>query len=48
LPDIFPNRWLEETVQNYWAMYQALEKVAKKNGIKNVEPRGELGAANGC
>lgn len=47
LPDIFPNRWLEGAVKNYGSMYQALEKVAEKNGIKIVEPHGELGAAKG-
>ncbi|MFS0645637.1 LPD25 domain-containing protein [Siminovitchia sp. 179-K 8D1 HS] len=47
LPDIFPNRWLEGSVENYGSMYQALEKVAEKNGIKIVEPHGELGAAKG-
>ncbi|MFD1707543.1 LPD25 domain-containing protein [Siminovitchia sediminis] len=47
LPDIFPNRWLEGSVENYVSMYQALEKVAEKNGIKIVKPYGELGAAKG-
>ncbi|MFS0604950.1 ImmA/IrrE family metallo-endopeptidase [Peribacillus frigoritolerans] len=47
LPDIFPNRWLEGKVENYSLVYQSLEKVAEKNGIKIVEPYEELGAAKG-
>ncbi|MBS4203653.1 ArdC-like ssDNA-binding domain-containing protein [Lederbergia citrea] len=47
LPDIFPNRWLEDSVENYGPIYQALEKMAEKHGIKIVEPHRELGAAKG-
>ncbi|MFL0366124.1 LPD25 domain-containing protein [Pseudobacillus sp. 179-B 2D1 NHS] len=47
LPSIFPNRWLEGTVDNYKTVYKALEKVAEVNGIKIVEPYNELGAAKG-
>lgn len=47
LPKIFPNRWLEGNVKNYQLMYQALEKVADKHGIKIVEPYQELGVAKG-
>lgn len=47
LPKIFPNRWLEGNVKNYQLMYQALEKVANKHGVKIVEPYQELGVAKG-
>lgn len=47
LPDIFPNRWLEGKVENYALVYQSLEKIAEKNGIKIVQPYEELGVAKG-
>ncbi|RKD26510.1 hypothetical protein BEP19_16875 [Ammoniphilus oxalaticus] len=47
LPQIFPNRWLEGSIENYQAMYKALEQVAKTNGVKIVEPYNELGVAKG-
>lgn len=47
LPKVFPNRWLEGRVENYHLMYQALEKVADKHGVKIVEPYQELGVAKG-
>ncbi|MFD1705252.1 ImmA/IrrE family metallo-endopeptidase [Siminovitchia sediminis] len=47
LPKIFPNRWLDGSVENYESMYQALEKVAENSGIKIVEPYSELGSAKG-
>ncbi|MCZ2260760.1 ImmA/IrrE family metallo-endopeptidase [Sporosarcina sp. G11-34] len=48
LPGIFPNRWLEGSVENYNSMYNALEKVAHANSIKIVEPYEELGVAKGA
>ncbi|QNK89117.1 LtrC [Sporosarcina sp. resist] len=45
LPAIFPNRWLEGSVENYQTMFQALEKIADKHGVQIIDPRGELGAA---
>ena len=47
LPKIFPNRWLEGEVQNYDLMYKAMENIAKKIGVKIIEPKSELGAAKG-
>lgn len=47
LPKIFPNRWLEGSVENYDTMFRALERVASEQGIKIIEPRTELGAAKG-
>lgn len=48
LPDIFPNRWLEGNVKNYEAMFKALERIAKNNGVKIVQPYSELGSAKGA
>ncbi|WP_404988794.1 ImmA/IrrE family metallo-endopeptidase [Clostridium culturomicium] len=47
LPKIFPNRWLEGEVQNYDLMYKAMGNIAKKIGVKIIEPKSELGAAKG-
>lgn len=45
LPKIFPNRWLEGNVENYEVLYNGLVKIADNNGIKIIEPKGELGTA---
>lgn len=47
LPDIFPNRWLEGNVEDYFLLYKGMEKIAESNGIKIIEPKEELGAAKG-
>lgn len=47
LPKIFPGRWLEGEVQNYDLMYKAMENIAKKIGVRIIEPKGELGAVKG-
>ena len=46
-PKIFPGRWLDEEVQNYDLMYKAMENIAKKIGVRIIEPKGELGAVKG-
>lgn len=47
LPEIFPNRWLEGEVKNYDLMYKSMENIAKKIGVKIIEPKDELGAVKG-
>ena len=47
LPKIFPNRWLEGEVKDYDLMYKAMENIAKKIGVKIIEPKDELGAVKG-
>lgn len=47
LPKIFPNRWLEGEVKDYDLMYKAMKNIAKKIGVKIIEPKTELGAAKG-
>lgn len=47
LPKIFPNRWLNGDVANYDKMYNALEVVADKIGVKIIEPKSELGYIKG-
>ncbi len=47
LPKIFPNRWLDGEVNNYDLMYKAMENIAKKIGVKIIEPKAELGAVKG-
>lgn len=47
LPDIFPNRWLEGTVENYKILYKGMEEIAKKIGVEIVETKQELGVAKG-
>lgn len=47
LPKIFPGRWLDGEVQNYDLMYKAMENIAKKIGVRIIEPKGELGAVKG-
>ena len=47
LPKIFPNRWLDGEVKNYDLMYKAMENIAKKIGVKIIEPKDELGAVKG-
>lgn len=47
LPKIFPNKWLEGSVENYKAMYKAMEKIANEIGVKIINPKSELGLAKG-
>jgi len=47
LPKLFPNRWLEGTVEDYGAFYRGMEKVADHIGVKIIEPKSELGVAKG-
>ncbi|MDH6656804.1 hypothetical protein COD13_30805 [Priestia megaterium] len=47
LPKIFPNRWLEGSVEDYKALYKGMEAIAEKNGISIIQPKEELGAAKG-
>ncbi|WP_133015749.1 ImmA/IrrE family metallo-endopeptidase [Clostridium cuniculi] len=47
LPKIFPNRWIEGEVKDYDLMYKAMENIAKKIGVKIIEPKDELGAVKG-
>ena len=47
LPKIFPGRWLDGEVKNYDLMYKAMENIAKKIGVRIIEPKGELGAVKG-
>ncbi|CAM2078529.1 MAG: hypothetical protein NSGCLCUN01_02725 [uncultured Clostridium sp.] len=47
LPKIFPNRWLDGEVKNYDLMYKAMENIARKIGVKIIEPKDELGAVKG-
>ncbi|MCR1952904.1 ImmA/IrrE family metallo-endopeptidase [Clostridium sp. DSM 100503] len=47
LPKIFPNRWIDGEVKNYNLMYKAMENIAKKIGVKIIEPKDELGAVKG-
>ncbi|HDR7690041.1 TPA: ImmA/IrrE family metallo-endopeptidase [Bacillus toyonensis] len=47
LPRIFPNRWLEGSVTDYQSLYKGMEAIAKKNGVKIIEPKQELGVAKG-
>lgn len=47
LPEIFPNRWIDGEVKDYDLMYKAMENIAKKIGVKIIEPKDELGAVKG-
>lgn len=47
LPKIFPGRWLDGEVKNYDLMYKAMENIAKKIGVRIIEPKGELGSVKG-
>src|SRR5665648_992777 len=47
LPNIFPNKWLEGTVENYNTLYKGMEEIAKKIGVEIVEIKQELGVAKG-
>ncbi|MFE5392685.1 LPD25 domain-containing protein [Bacillus thuringiensis] len=47
LPRIFPNRWLDGSVTEYKSLYKGMETIAKKNGVKIIEPKQELGVAKG-
>lgn len=47
LPKIFPGRWLDGEVENYDLMYKAMENIAKKIGVKIIEPKDELGIVKG-
>ncbi|WP_189338141.1 LPD25 domain-containing protein, partial [Bacillus wiedmannii] len=47
LPRIFPNRWLEGSVTDYQSLYKGMEAIAKKNDVKIIAPKSELGVAKG-
>ncbi|HEK9103500.1 TPA: ImmA/IrrE family metallo-endopeptidase [Bacillus pseudomycoides] len=47
LPRIFPNRWLEGSVEDYKSLYRGMEAIADKNGVKIIEPKEEFGVAKG-
>ncbi|WP_415308768.1 ImmA/IrrE family metallo-endopeptidase, partial [Clostridium perfringens] len=47
IPKLFPNRWLEGTVENYKGFFNSLENLADKIGIKIIEPKSELGQVKG-
>lgn len=47
LPKIFPNKWLDGEVKDYDLMYKSMENIAKKIGVKIIEPKSELGDAKG-
>lgn len=47
LPHIFPNRWLEGSIEDYKSLYKGMEAIAEKNGVKIIEPKEELGVAKG-
>ncbi|PEZ02509.1 hypothetical protein CN326_20020 [Bacillus sp. AFS018417] len=47
LPSIFPNRWLEGSIEDYKLLYKGMEAIAEKNGVKIIEPKEELGVAKG-
>ena len=47
LPKIFPGRWLDGEVNNYNLMYKAMENIAKKIGVKIIDPKDELGMVKG-
>lgn len=49
LPKIFPNKWLEGSVENYADMFQSMKKLGEKMGVQTLdEPMNELGAAKGA
>lgn len=49
LPKIFPNKWLEGSVENYTDMFQSMKKLGEKMGVQTLdEPMNELGAAKGA
>lgn len=49
LPKIFPNKWLEGSVENYTDMFQSMKKLGGKMGVQTLdEPMNELGAAKGA
>ena len=47
LPKVFPNRWIDGEIKDYDLMYKAMENIAKKIGVKIIEPKDELGAVKG-
>ncbi|WP_022795072.1 ArdC family protein [Marinococcus halotolerans] len=48
LPKIFPNKWLEGSVENYQAFYDSMERYANTMNVDVLtEPMEELGAAKG-
>lgn len=47
LPKIFPGRWLDGEINNYYLMYKAMENIANKIGVRIIEPKEELGAVKG-
>ncbi|WP_252314395.1 ArdC-like ssDNA-binding domain-containing protein [Sinobaca sp. H24] len=49
LPKIFPNKWLEGSVENYAHMFQSMKKLGENMGVQTLdEPMDELGAAKGA
>lgn len=42
LPKIFPNRWLEGSVENYGVLVDGMRKIADSIGVKIIEPKAEL------
>ncbi|WP_080871720.1 ArdC-like ssDNA-binding domain-containing protein [Oceanobacillus timonensis] len=50
LPQIFPNKWLDGSVENYEAMRQSLENLSKDMGVEILDKplREELGASKGA
>ncbi|UOQ95071.1 ImmA/IrrE family metallo-endopeptidase [Halobacillus shinanisalinarum] len=47
LPQIFPNKWIDGVVQNYYQLCQGMEAIAHKSNSQIVEPYEELGTAKG-
>lgn len=48
LPKVFPNKWLEGSVENYEVMFQSMQKLGKEMGVETIpQPMRELGAAKG-
>lgn len=48
LPTIFPNRWLEGSVENYALIMNTLNQIADDLNVSVGLPLGELGAAKGA
>lgn len=49
LPEIFPNKWLDGSVENYSEMFESLRKIATDMDVSVLDtPTRELGAAKGA
>ena len=48
LPEIFPNRWLEGSVENYALFMNSLNQIADDLNVSVGSPLGELGSAKGA